>query len=370
MAQIGPRQGARQLALMVGLAAMFVGGCSSPQSSTANDAGRETAGTIADIAGPLVLVTHDSFAVSEQVLTDFENRTGITVKIVHDGDAVEMVNKAILTKSNPQGDVLFGVDNNMVSRAFDAELFDPYQSPASSHIDARYVFGDEARVTPIDHADVCLNYDVNWFAGHGVQPPSSLDDLTRPEYRKLLVVENPATSSPGLAFLLATIARRGADGWDSYWGELRANGVLVVDGWEQAYNASFSGSAGHGDRPIVVSYATSPAAEMINAEPPASTPPTAVVPGSCFQQVEFAGVLAGSKRPAAAHAFIDFLLSNPFQNDMPLSMYVEPIVGDVSEPPAFNAVAVNPQDILHLSSDEIGTNRDMWIDQWTSTVLH
>ena len=170
-----------------------------------------------------------------------------------------MVNRALLTKGNPQGDVLFGIDNNLLSRALDAGLFEAYTPDGLDGVDDRYELDPESRVTPVDHADVCLDVDKGWFASHGIAPPADLADLTQPQYRKLLVVENPATSTPGLAFLLATVARFGPSGWQDYWRSLRANDVLVVDGWNEAYTARFSGAAGSkGKRPIVVSYGTIP----------------------------------------------------------------------------------------------------------------
>ena len=354
-------------AALVALALLASACGSSGPSRPATSSGAPT--PTERLAGPLVVVTHDSFAVSETVLQAFEDRTGIKVEILQAGDAVETVNKAILTQDNPEGDVLFGIDNNTLTRAYDAELFEPYTSTGLDRVDAAYQLDDQHRVTPIDHADVCLNYDVAWFARHGLAAPTSLDDLTDPAYQGLVVVENPATSTPGLAFMLATVAHSGPDGWTDYWKQLRANDVQVVDGWEQAYNTAFSGSAGHGDRPIVVSYATSPAAEVINADPQPATPPTAVVAGSCYRQIEFAGVLQGTKRAAAAGAFIDFMLSTPFQQDMPLNMYVEPVDNQAVVPPVFAQYAVKPDELLSLPADEVGANRDAWIDQWTTIVL-
>jgi len=344
--------------------------CGSSGSSRATTGTTDgTPATTEDLAGPLTLVTHDSFAVSDSVLQAFEAQTGIQVKVLHEGDAVEMVNKAILTKDNPEGDVLFGIDNNTLTRAYDAGLFEPYAAAGLDQIDQQYQLDDQQRVTPIDHADVCLNYDVGWFDQHHIAPPQSMDDLTKPAYKGLLVVENPATSTPGLAFMLASIDNSGQDGWQDYWKALRANGVQVVDGWEQAYNTAFSGSAGKGDKPIVVSYATSPPAEVLNASSPPATAPTAVVPGSCFRQIEFAGVLSGTRRPAAAQAFIDFMLSRPFQEDMPLQMYVEPVNRQATEPDVFTKYVSTPGVLHQLDPTDIGNNRDTWIDQWTTTVL-
>ena len=318
----------------------------------------------------VVLVTHDSFAVSDEVKTAFERESGFTLRVLQSGDASEMLTKALLTAGNPQGDVLFGVDDNLLSRALDGDLFSTYESPALDTVDPRYLLDDEHRVTPIDHGEVCLNYDRAWFAEHGIAPPDSLDDLASPRYRGLLVVESPATSSPGLAFLLATIAHYGGDGWQGYWRRLRANDVLVVDGWEEAYTARFSGAAGSkGNRPLVVSYASSPPAEVYYRSPRPTEAPTAVVESSCYRQVELAGVLRGARNERGARELIDFLLSKRFQEDIPLSMFVFPVNREARLPPVFERFAVVPADPLEVPPGEVEANRDDWIDEWTRIVL-
>ena len=318
----------------------------------------------------VVLVTHDSFAVSEDVERAFERETGLKLSILQSGDAGEAVTKALLTAGNPQGDVLFGVDNTLLSRALDGDLFEPYESPALGDVDSEYQLDPEHRVTPIDHGEVCLNVDKAWFAAHEIEPPRSLDDLDDPLYEKLLVVQNPATSSPGLAFLLATIARYGEGGWQAFWQGLRKNGVLVADGWEEAYTVRFSGAAGSkGDRPIVVSYASSPPAEVIFRTPRPATAPTGAVEDSCFRQIEFAGVLRGARNKDGARKLVDFMLSTRFQEDIPLSMFVFPVNGMAELPPEFVKYAVVPESPLDLPPEEIEANRDEWIKAWTDIVV-
>jgi thiamine transport system substrate-binding protein len=224
-------------------------------------------------------------------------------------------------------------------------------------------------VTPIDHGEVCLNYDKAWFRERGIRPPESFEDLAELRYRNLLVVENPATSTPGLAFLLATVAHFGFAGWQDYWGRLKANGVLVVDGWEEAYTVRFSGSSGKGKRPIVVSYASSPPAEVIFAGKRLAEAPTAVVESTCFRQIELAGVLRGARNEKGAHRLIDFMLSPAFQRDVPLSMFVFPVREGVGLPAAFAKYAVVPRSPLELPPNVIGANRDAWIEEWTDVVL-
>lgn len=317
----------------------------------------------------VTLVTHDSFAVSEKVLDRFTTRTGIEVKVLQVGDAGQVVNQAILTKDNPLGDVLFGVDNTFLTRALDEGIFERYRSPALDAIPAELRLDPRYRVTPIDYGDVCINYDKDWFARKRLTVPRSLSDLTKDKYRDLLVVEDPSTSSPGLAFLLATVAQYGEKGWTEYWRQLRDNGVTVVDGWEQAYYDEFTGGGAGGDHPLVVSYASSPAAAVVFADPPIDESPIGTMTGSCFRQVEFAGILAGTEHRAAARKLVDFMLSDAFQSDVPLQMFVYPAVAGTALPKVFTDNADPVDDPSTLSPTRIGAHRDDWIREWTGTVL-
>jgi thiamine transport system substrate-binding protein len=317
----------------------------------------------------ITLMTHDSFNVSKKVMREFTKKTGVTVKVLPSGDAGAAVNQAILTKDNPLGDVFFGVDNTLLSRALDEGIFIPYRSPELANVSRDLQLDPRDRVTPVDTGDVCVNFDRKYFADKKLTVPQTLDDLTKPEYKGLLVVENPATSSPGLAFLLATVSKYGPDGWRAYWEKLRDNGIKVVDGWEQAYNTEFSGSAGKGDYPLVVSYATSPPAEVVGAEKQPQEPPTGALLDTCFRQIEFAGILKGTTHEKAAKQLVDFMLSDRFQQDMPLQMYVFPARDGTKLPSVFVKYAKVAPRPFSLPPEEIARNRDQWIDQWTSTVL-
>jgi thiamine transport system substrate-binding protein len=317
----------------------------------------------------VVLVTHDSFAVSKGVKRAFEDETGLTLRILQGGDANEMLNRALLTAGDPQGDVIFGVDDSVLTRALDGGLLEEYRSGELDSVEHAFASPDP-HVTPIDHGEICLNIDRGWFEKHGVAPPTSLADLARAPYRNLLVVENPATSSPGLGFLLATVATFGDPEWQRYWQRLRENGVLVVDGWEEAYTQQFSGASGSpGKRPIVVSYATSPAAEVIFASKPPATAPTAAVRDGCYRQVEYAGVLRGARNEDGARKLIDFMLSERFQADVPGTMFVYPVRKGIVLPKAFVEYAVTPTSPLQLPADEVDANRDRWLARWTDIVV-
>ena len=316
----------------------------------------------------VVLLTHDSFAVSKQVKQAFEAETHLTLRVLQAGDANETLNRALLTAGDPQADVIFGIDDSVLSRALEGELLDAYRSDGLESVAEEFSPPDE-RVTPIDHGEVCLNVDRGWFADRGIAPPRTLVDLTLPRYRNLLVVENPATSSPGLAFLLATVARFG-DTWEGYWRKLRANGVLAVDGWEEAYTQQFSGASGSpGKRPIVVSYATSPAAEVIFATKPLDVSPTAAVEDGCYRQVEYAGILRGAANEDGAKQLIDFMLSEAFQTGVPDAMFVYPVREGVELPAAFVDHAIVPAAPLELDAEQIDENRDRWVARWTDLVV-
>ena len=318
----------------------------------------------------ITVMTHDSFSVSEQVVASFEEANNAEVVFLQSGDAGAVLNKAILTKDAPLADLLFGVDNTFLSRALEEDIFEPYQSPALAEIPDRFKLDASNRALPVDYGDVCINYDKAYFAENNLAVPQTLEDLTKLEYEGLLVVENPATSSPGLAFLLATIAHYG-DSFTDYWQDLKDNGVVVVDGWETAYYTNFSGSSGRGPQPMVVSYGTSPAAEVIFAENPIDDAPTASIlgPDTCFRQIEFVGILKGTQQRALAEKFVDFMLSKEFQEDVPLQMFVYPVNPNAVLPDEFTKYAQAPEQTAELAPEVIAENRDAWIQAWTDVVM-
>ncbi|MFN8105100.1 MAG: thiamine ABC transporter substrate-binding protein [Acidimicrobiia bacterium] len=317
----------------------------------------------------VTLMTHDSFNVSEPVLDAFRDETGITVEVLTGGDAGAALNQAILSKDNPVADVFYGVDNTFLARALDAGIFQEYTPAAVSEVPAELRLDTSGRLTPIDYADVCVNADDATLAKTATPAPADLESLTDPRYKGDLVVENPATSSPGLAFLLATIAEFGPDGWQRYWEALRANGVKVVDGWESAYFTEFSAGGAGGSRPLVVSYATSPVATVVDADPPVDRATTSVAAQTCFRQVELAGVLDGTRVPGPARRVVDFLLSQQFQADMPLQMYVYPARAGIPLPQVFVDNAAVVEHPHSIPPAEIAAHRDEWIDAWKQVTL-
>ena len=328
-----------------------------------------TAAPTSSAPAELTVMTHDSFAVSEGVIQAFQDRYNVNVRFLKSGDAGTALNKAILSKNNPLADVFYGLDNTFLSRALQEGIFEAYVSPVLTDIPDQFKLDPENRALPVDYGDVCVNYDKAYFSEHNLATPNVLEDLSRPEYHNLLVVENPATSSPGLAFLLATISHFGEDRYLSYWQSLVDNGVLVVNDWETAYNQEFSRAGG--SRPLVVSYGSSPPFEMIFSDKPLSEPPTGAMvgDGSCFRQIEFVGILSGTTHRDLAEKWIDFMLSMTFQEDIPLQMYVFPVNPAAKLDETFVKYLQEPTNPASLPPDLIATNREKWIQAWTEMVL-
>ncbi len=332
------------------------------------------AATVSPTSAPpatLNVMVHDSFAASEPVITQFEQKYNVKLNFIKSGDAGSLVNKAILSKNTPLADVIYGVDNTFLSRAIAGGIYEAYASPMLKDIPSQYLLDPTNQALPVDYGDVCINYDKAYFASKNLPVPATLEDLTKPEYKGMLVMENPAVSSPGLAFLMATVAHFGEQGFQDYWKALQANGLVVVNDWEAAYYTNFSGSSGKGAQPLVVSYASSPAAEVVYSKTPLTDAPTGSIvgPDSCFRQVEFVGILKGTTQRALAEKFVDFMLDVPFQEDMPLQMFVYPVNPNAKLPDAFVKYAQVPAKPASIPPDQISSSREAWIQQWKDVVL-
>ncbi len=320
----------------------------------------------------LTIITHDSFGASEDVIAEFEQANNTKVVILKSGDAGSTLNKAILSKDAPLADVIYGVDNTFLGRALAAGIVEPYNSPALADIPDRFKLDPQNRMLPVDYGHVIINYDKAYLQEKGLAPPTSLRELTEPQWKGRLVVQNPATSSPGLAFLLATIAafpEGSAYDWKQFWRDLRANDVYVSPDWSDAYYSQFSGSSGKGPCPLVVSYATSPAAEVFFSEGKLEEPPTGNLEGTAFEQIEFVGILKGAKNRDLAEKWVDFMLSKRFQEDIPLQMFVYPVAQAAKWPEVFVKFGQPPAQAFVLTPEQIDQGREQWIEAWTQLVL-
>jgi thiamine transport system substrate-binding protein len=312
----------------------------------------------------VVLVTHESFVLPKKLQRQFEQESGYDLVVRGSGDAGALTNKLVLTKDDPLGDAVFGVDNTFASRALDEGVFAAYDAPLPEGVDRYRLAGDdEHALTPIDSASVCVNVDDTWFADHHLEPPADLDDLADPAYRDLFVTPGAATSSPGMAFLLATIAEYGDD-WPDYWERLMANGTKLTDGWSDAYQVDFTQGGGKGKRPIVLSYDSSPAFTIADD----GTTTTSALLDTCFRQVEYAGVLDGAANPDGAEALVDFLLTPEVQAALPDSMYVFPVDASVELPAEWAKFAQQPTDPLEVDPADIAEHRDEWLREWSDVT--
>jgi thiamine transport system substrate-binding protein len=348
-------------ATVVATTAWALAGCSLGAGESEPDDGAS-----GDGKGTVVVATHDSWAAPKGLLRRFTEETGYAVRVVPSGDAGALTNRLVLTKDSPVADAVYGIDNTFATRAVDAGVLAvhrPADPPAG--ID-RFVLGVPAadRLTAVDWSDVCLNVDDAWFADHHLAAPASFDDLVEPAYRDLFVTPGATTSSPGFAFLLATIGRYGDDGWEDYWSDLMANGTKVTSGWSDAYEVDFTG-AGHGDRPIVVSYSSSPPFTVPEG---GGRPTTSALLDTCFRQVEYAGVVEGAENPEGAAAFVDFLTGVPFQESLPTHMYVYPVNADAKLPAAWARWAPAADDPWQVDPDDIAEHRDEWLRTWGDLV--
>ena len=354
----------QQLLLTISLLIILVTAGAGCSASTGQSPEPDT-----DQPRSLTVMTHDSFAVSEELVSRFESEHNAELQFLEVGDTGTAVNRAVLTKEQPLADVFYGVDNTFLSRALEEEIFAVYQSPLLEEIPDSFELDPQHRALPVDFGDVCLNYQIAYFEENNLSPPTSLEDLTDPTYKGLLTVQNPASSSPGLAFLMATIGRFGPEGYLDYWAELVENEVNVVNDWETAYYSDFT-QAGGSD-PIVVSYASSPPFEVLFSEEPLEDAPTAAVTadGSCFRQIEFVGILAGTEKRDLAEAWVDFMLSTDFQEGIPLTMYVFPVNENAELDPIFLQYLEIPEQTAEVSYQAIAENRESWVEAWRELVL-
>ncbi|WGL52859.1 thiamine ABC transporter substrate-binding protein [Nocardioides sp. BP30] len=339
-------------------------------AGTPSHQGVTTGASAAPRIRDVVLVTHDSWNLPKKLVAQWEQQTGYHLVVRASGDAGKLTNKLVLTQGNPDGDVSFGVDNTFATRALKAGVFAPY-TPADlpAGVSGYDVAGDGgAHLTPVDHSGVCVNVDTTWFAAHHLPAPQSLDDLVKPAYKNLFVTPGATTSSPGMAFLLATIAQYGAstgsgDGWEGYWSKLMANGAEITDGWDQAYEVEFTQGGGNGKRPIVLSYDSDPAFTVKNGQTS-----TKALLDTCFSEIEYAGVLTGATNVPGAEAFVNWLLSPQVQAKLPDSMYVFPVVTGTPLPPAWAKFAVPSSQPLTVSPAQIDAHREEWLQQWSDVT--
>jgi thiamine transport system substrate-binding protein len=314
---------------------------------------------VAEPEAELVIYAYDSFVAewgpAPLVIPKFEKAQGVEVRVISVGDAGQVLNRAILEKEKPQADILVGIDNNMLSRALEEDVLQPYRSPNLDTIPRELVFDATHAVTPFDYGYFAFVYDSKVLQ----EPPASLEELTDSRFRRRIIVQDPRTSSPGLGFLLWTIAVYGEQ-YLEYWQRLQPNLLTITDGWDTAYGMFTSGEA-----PLVLSYTTSPAYH-VEYEQTERYRALLFEEGN-YRQIEGMGILKGAPHPSLARRFIDFILSEEFQSEIPLTNWMYPVDPGVATPDSFR-FAPKPERSLQLPADQIRANRDRWINAWVKQV--
>ncbi len=319
----------------------------------------------------LSILTYDSYSVSEEIVAAFETENNVKLQFIEGGDSATVLNRAILSGDSPIADVIIGINSIMLSRALDNDILIPYESPVLADIPAEYQLDPSYRAIPFNYGNVCLNYDIAWYEEKGLDAPDSWEDLIDPAYAEQLVVENPTTSAPGIAFLLATIAEFGEEGYIDYWKSLLDNKIAITDGWSTAYYTNFTAGGGNGLQPLVVSYDNSPAAVPFYSETPMDSAPTTAVltDGMCYEMVEFLGILKGTQNQALAEKFVDAVIGKEWQEDLPGQMFVYPVNSEAALPEAFAKFAPSPENPVTLDSALIEEKRDFWLQTWNDEIL-
>lgn len=341
--------------------------CALVAASCAGNGSTDEAGG-ADEAGDVVrVVTYEAFALPAAAAAAFEEATGASIEVVATGDANTMLSKALLSAGAPEGDVIFGVDNISAAEAANEDLLVQWRPDGADALSPELAPPDvvAASLTPIDTSEVCVNIDETYFADNALIAPSSFEDLADPAYRDLLSVQSPVTSSPGMAFLLGTVETYGEDGFIDYWDRLGANGVRVSPSWDDAYYGDYT--VNEGDRPLVVSYASSPPAEVVFSEGARTEPASAVLEETCVSQVEYAGVLEGAEQPELARELLEFMLADGWQSELPLTNFVYPVT-DVALPEEFAKWAPRPPAPITVDTEAVAQSRDEWLEQWRNAM--
>lgn len=302
----------------------------------------------------LVIYTYDSF-VSEwgpgpAILSAFEEKTGIKVEVIAAGDANTILSRAISEKDAPQADILLGLDNTLVELAVAEDLIEYYSATNIGNAPQEIIFKDNSMV-PFDYGFFAVIYDSQTLSN----VPTSLEDLTKDEYKDSLILMDPRTSSPGLGFLSWTVAVYGDDYLD-YWKRLKPSILTITDGWSQGYGAFTNGEA-----PMVLSYTTSPAYHLAFEE--TDRYQAAIFTDGHVAQIEGAALSKNAPNRDSAVKFLEFILEDDFQNVIPLTNFMFPASEKTMLPEAWSIVPavekiIRPEALF--TAEEINKTLDEW----------
>lgn len=301
----------------------------------------------------LVIYAYDSF-VSEwgpgpKVMPKFERATGIKATLVSRGDSGQVLAAAIDEKARPQADIIIGIDQYLLPQAVKAGILSPYKPLGIESVPPEIPFDPEYRAIPYDYG----HFAIIWDSKSSIEPPASLSDLAKPEYRGKLILMDPRSSTVGLGFLSWTVSAFG-DGWEDYWKSLKPSILTIASGWDSGYGLFTKGEA-----PLVLSYSTSPAYHVY-ADGTDRYKALEFADGHILQ-IECAAILKGAKNRKNAEKFMDFMVSADFQEEIPLTNWMYPARADVALPECY-AAAVKPEGLAAPTAESLAAAIAAWAD--------
>jgi thiamine transport system substrate-binding protein len=309
----------------------------------------------------LTIYTYDSFisyGLPDTTNKIFENEYNCKINYVSFGDSEQSLNRLILEKGSSQADIFVGVNIDDLSKALNNDLFISYKPKSIDNIPSEYLLDKSYRLIPFDGPDsIAIIYDSDKIKN----PPKSFQDLLKSEYAKKLILEDPRTSGPGMSFLLWTIAVYGQDGFIDYWKKLNSTIFQIYPGWDAAFTAFTKGEA-----PMMLSYDTDPA-YFYNQDK--TTRYKAVIPEEGgWMYLEFAGIVKGTKHEKLAQEYINFMLSENFQKEIPSNQWMFPIVKGTPLPVYYN-YAVKADKYLTIPYQTIADNYESWLKMWIEKFI-
>lgn len=277
----------------------------------------------------VVVYAYDSFTADwgpgPQLAAMFEKQTGIKAVMISVGDTGLLLSRAVQEKKSPKADVLVGISNHLVEKARQLDVLAPYKPQGSEAVPEPLRLDDDWQLTPYDWSFFAFVYDTQ----SGVPEPKSLEDLTRPEYRKKIAMIDPRTSAVGLGFLAWTLSVYGT-GYLDYWRALRDSILTLAPSWDSAYGLFTAGEV-----PLVISYTTSPPYHVENDHTDRYR--ALIFPEGHTMHIEGAGLVKGAKHSAEGKAFLDFLITEEAQAVLPLTQWMYPVNEAVKLPPSYSA---------------------------------